>query len=102
MFTGSLATFITNRFRPQHHHTAVASVDPATAMARTLESLEKAGWARHRVLRPGLGYWVCNPTGIWLVTLAAFGGPCPPFLAPLATSGAWKTAARARPRAGWC
>lgn len=64
-----------------------ARVDPATASKKIVESLERAGWARHHVSRPGLGYWVCNPGGIWLTTLAAFGGPCPPFLSPLARKG---------------
>ncbi|CAN0247605.1 unnamed protein product, partial [Hapterophycus canaliculatus] len=59
-------------------------LDPETAVQKTVELLRRAGWAKHRVLRPALGYWICNPGGIWLVTLAAFGGPCPSLLAPLA------------------
>ncbi|CAM9542570.1 unnamed protein product, partial [Pylaiella littoralis] len=62
----------------------VPSVDPATATRKTVDSLRRAGWGKHRVSRPSLGYWICNPAGIWLVTLAAFGAPCPSFLAPLA------------------
>eukprot|EP00752_Nemacystus_decipiens_P002963 g2753.t1 len=62
----------------------VPRVDPATASKQLVESLERAGWAKHQVSRPALAFWVCNPGGIWLTTLAAFGGPCPPFMAPLA------------------
>ncbi|CAM9901056.1 unnamed protein product [Scytosiphon promiscuus] len=64
----------------------VPPLDPRTAMEKTVEALRRAGWAKHRVLRPALGYWICNPVGIWLLTLAAFGGPCPSLLAPLATN----------------
>lgn len=65
------------------------SVDAAaTKMKKTVDSLKRAGWGKHRVLRPSLGYWICNPGCIWLVTLAAFGGPCPSMLAPLAKNGA--------------
>eukprot|EP00903_Cladosiphon_okamuranus_P007643 g7412.t1 len=62
----------------------VPRVDPASASKDIVESLKRAGWSKHRVSRPGLWYWICNPGGIWLTTLAAFGGPCPPFMAPLA------------------
>ncbi|CAM9957726.1 unnamed protein product [Ectocarpus fasciculatus] len=72
--------------RAQRDFGYVPRVDPATATKRTVESLKRDGWARHRVPRPALGYWITNPGGIWLVTLAAFGGPCPAFAEPLARS----------------
>lgn len=73
-----------------HNGGAVAapSVDSKTAMRSMVEALTRSGWGRHDMLIPSLGYWICNPLGIWLVTLAAFGGPCPAFLAPLASKGA--------------
>ncbi|CAM9312451.1 unnamed protein product [Ectocarpus sp. 4 AP-2014] len=72
--------------RAQRDFGYVPRVDPATATKRTVESLKRDGWARHRVRRPALAYWITNPGGIWLVTLAAFGGPCPAFAEPLARS----------------
>lgn len=65
----------------------VSSVDPSTALKNIVDSLKRKGWARHHVPRPSLGYCICNPMGIWLLTLAGFRGPCPGFLAPLANNG---------------
>lgn len=62
-------------------------VDPSTALKNTVDSLKRKGWARHHVPKPSLGYLICNPLGIWLLTLAGFRGPCPAFLGPLASNG---------------
>lgn len=83
-FRCSMLHYLVNLSRP------CVRVDPTTASKAIVESLERAGWAKHQVSRPGLAYWVCNPGGIWLTTLAAFGGPCPPFMAPLARKGGRK------------
>ncbi|CAM9827518.1 unnamed protein product [Laminaria digitata] len=61
-------------------------VDPSTALKNTVDSLKRKGWARHHVPKPSLGYLICNPLGIWLLTLAGFRGPCPAFLGPLASN----------------
>lgn len=63
------------------------SVDPDTAARSTVEFLRQDGWQRHTVLVPALGYWICIPLGIWLVTLAGFGGPAPKVFAPLVAGG---------------